>query len=288
LKLSITFDRLRWEEKWLIQEAEKLGCTTEAIDVKNLYFDVTGKDGLEKVRNGFGDIVLQRCISYYRSLFLTKILENFGVHVINTSAVSEACGNKLVTSMMLARAGIPTPRTYVSLSSESVSEAADNLGFPVVIKPFVGSWGRMISLAKDELTLNTIVELKESLQNPIEHMYYVQEYVNRPPRDIRIIVVGGEIVASVHRNAEFGEWRTNVARGATTTAFKPDKELKEIVLKAAEVVGGGILGVDAMESMEGYLVHEVNNTVEFKGAQAASTNKIAKKIVEYVIRSVKQ
>ena len=115
-KLSIIFDRLRREEKWLIQEAKKLGCTTELVDVKNLYFDVTGKDA----KNGFGDVVLQRCISYYRSLFLTRILENFGVRVINTSKVSEVCGNKLITSMVLAKAGVPTPRTYVSLSSESV------------------------------------------------------------------------------------------------------------------------------------------------------------------------
>ena len=284
MKLSITFDRLRWEEKWLIQEAEKLGCSTELIDVKNLYFDVTGKDA----RNGFGDVVLQRCISYYRSLFLTKILENFGIRVINTSKVSEVCGNKLVTSMLLARAGIPTPKTYVSLSSDAVIEAANSLGFPVVMKPFVGSWGRMISLARDAQTLDTIVELKESLQNPIEHMYYLQEFVKRPPRDIRAIVVGGEIVASVYRNAGGDEWRTNVAKGATTTAFKPDKELKEIVLRSAELVGGGILGVDVMESDDGYTVHEVNNTVEFKGAQAASTTRIAKKIIEYVIRSEKR
>jgi len=283
VKLSITFDRLRWEEKWLIQEAKKQGCTTELIDVKNLSFDVTGKKP-----SGFGDIVLQRCISYYRSLFLTKILENFEIPVINTSRVSELCGNKLVTSMLLAKAGISTPQTYVALSSDSVEEAAAALGYPVVLKPFIGSWGRMVSLASDPQTLDTIVELKESIQNPIEHMYYLQEFVKRPPRDIRAIVAGDEVVATVYRNANGSEWRTNVARGATTTAFKADKELTEMVLKAAELVGGGILGVDAMESKDGYMIHEVNNTVEFKGAQAASSTKIAKKLIEYVIRSAKK
>jgi len=190
--------------------------------------------------------------------------------------------------MLLAKAGILTPKTYVALSSDSVGEAAEALGFPVVMKPFIGSWGRMVSLAKDRHTLDTIVELKEAIQNPIEHMYYLQEYVKRPPRDIRAIVAGDEIVAAVYRNAHPDEWRTNVARGATTTAFRPDKELREIVLKAAELVGGGVLGVDAMESKEGYMIHEVNNTVEFKGAQAASKTKIAKKIVEYVIGSAKR
>jgi [lysine-biosynthesis-protein LysW]--L-2-aminoadipate ligase len=162
------------------------------------------------------------------------------------------------------------------------------MGYPVVMKPFVGSWGRMVSIARDAQTLDTIVELRESIPNPIEHMYYLQEFVERPPRDIRAIVAGEEIIATVYRNAPPNEWRTNVARGATTTSFKADKDLSEIVHRAAHAVGGGILGVDVMESKEGYVVHEVNNTVEFKGAQAASKTKIAKKMIEFVVRSAKR
>jgi len=284
LKITITFDRIRGEEKSLALEAKHAGCTAELVDGRALYFEATAK----KSRYKFGDIVLQRCISYYRSLFLTRIMENFGARVINTSKVSETCGNKLVTSMVLAKAGVPTPKTFVALSSESVDEAAEKLGYPVVLKPFVGSWGRMISIAKEKQTLDTIVELRESITNPIEHMYYLQDFVERPPRDIRAIVAGDEIIATVYRNAAANEWRTNVARGATTTSFKADKELKEIILKAAQAVGGGILGVDVMESNDGYVVHEVNNTVEFKGAQAASETKIAKQMIDYVIRSAKR
>jgi [lysine-biosynthesis-protein LysW]---L-2-aminoadipate ligase len=285
LKITITFDRIRGEEKSLALEAKRAGCTAELVDGRALFFEATAR----KSQHQFGDVVLQRCISYYRSLFLTRILEHFGSFVINTSKVSEICGNKLVTSMVLARAGVPTPKTYVALSSESVDDAAAALGYPVVLKPFVGSWGRMISIARDNQALDTIVELRESIPNPIEHMYYLQDFVDRPPRDIRAIVAGDEIIAAVYRHAAANEWRTNVARGATTTSFTPDKELEEIVLKAAHVVGGGILGVDVMESQkEGYLVHEVNNTVEFKGAQAASKTKIAKRMIEYVIRSAKR
>lgn len=284
MKLTIVFDRIRGEEKWLVQEAKHAGCKTELLDGRALFFEATA----EKSPYDLGDVVLQRCISYYRSLFLTRIMENFDAYVINTSKVSEVCGNKLVTSMTLAKAGVPTPKTFVALSSESVQEAAKALEYPVVVKPFVGSWGRMISIAKDAETLDTIVELRESIPNPIEHMYYLQDFVERPPRDIRVIVAGDEIIASVYRNAAANEWRTNVARGATTTAFKADKELSEIVHKAAHAVGGGILGVDVMEAKEGYIVHEVNNTVEFKGAQAASKTKIAKKMVEFAIRSAKR
>jgi [lysine-biosynthesis-protein LysW]---L-2-aminoadipate ligase len=285
LKLAITFDRLRLEEKELKKEAEKAGCKSELIDVRKLAFNVTDK----KLTAGFGDIVLQRCISYYRSAFLTRILENFGIHVINTTKVSEACGNKLVTSMLLAKAGVPTPKTYVALSSESVFETAEKLGYPVVVKPFTGSWGRMVDIAKEPQTLGTIVEYRESMQSPVEHMYYLQEFVKRPPRDIRLIVAGDEVIASVYRNAPAGEWRTNVAKGGTTTGFKLNKEIEDITLKAAKAVGGGILGVDAMESDDhGYTIHEVNNTVEFKGAQASTEHRIARKIVDYVIGEAKR
>lgn len=285
MKLAITFDRLRLEEKELQKEAVKAGCKSELIDVRKLSFNVTGK----KINNGFGDVVLQRCISYYRSIFLARILENFGIHVINSTKVSEACGNKLVTSMLLAKAGVPTPKTYVALDAESVFETAEKVGYPVVIKPFTGSWGRMVDIAKEPQTLGTIVEYRESMQSPVEHMYYIQEFVKRPPRDIRLIVAGDEVIASVYRNAPKGEWRTNVARGGTTTAFKLNKEIEDITLKAAKAVGGGILGVDAMETKDhGYTIHEVNNTVEFKGAQASTEDRIARKIVDYVIREAKR
>lgn len=286
MKITIVFDRMRGEEKWLVQEAKRAGCDTELIDGRTLFYEATGKS---PGRDSFGDAVLQRCISYYRSLFITKVMENFGAFVINSSKVSDVCGNKLISSMVLARAGVPTPKTFIAFSAEAVEQAASALDYPIVLKPFVGSWGRMISIAKDAQTLDTIVELRESIPNPIEHMYYMQDFVERPPRDIRAIVAGEELIATVYRNAAVDEWRTNVARGATTSAFKPDRELKEVVLKAAHAVGGGILGVDVMESKEdGYVVHEVNNTVEFKGAQAASKTKIAKKMIEYVIRSAKK
>jgi [lysine-biosynthesis-protein LysW]--L-2-aminoadipate ligase len=119
-------------------------------------------------------------------------------------------------------------------------------------------------------------------------MFYMQEYIRRPPRDVRAIVAGDSIVACVHRIAPRGEWRTNVARGAVSEAFKPDGELKEIILKAAEAVGGGILGVDAMEPESGYLVHEVNNTVEFKGAQSAGGVDIPGRLIKYVAQSARR
>jgi [lysine-biosynthesis-protein LysW]---L-2-aminoadipate ligase len=282
VKVTITFDRLRWEEKALSEAGEDAGLDTSLVDVKGLVFEVP------KRRSEFGDVVLQRCISHYRSLLLTQTLEGAGVRVINSHAVAEVCSNKLATSIALAKSGVPTPRTYLALSPEGAESAADELGYPLVLKPFTGSWGRMVTIVRDKATLQALIEYKEELASPIEHMYYLQEFVRRPPRDIRAIVAGEDIVACVHRYAPDGEWRTNVARGATSKAFKPDSELKEIIHKGAEAVGGGILGVDAMESPGGYLVHEVNNTVEFKGAQSAVSVDIPARLVRYVAEFAKR
>ena len=282
MHISIAFDRLRWEEKALAEAAQAMGAEASLIDAKTLLFDITKAGGYD-----FGDVVVQRCISHYRNLFLTRILEAAGLRVINRYAVAELCGNKLATSMALARAGVPTPRTCVALSSETVQKAAEELGFPLVVKPFTGSWGRMVSVVRDAQTLQSIVELREELPSPLEHMYYLQEYIERPPRDIRAVVAGEEIVACVHRYAAEGDWRTNVARGGTSKAFSPDSELQELIHKAATAVGGGVLGVDAMEAPGGYVIHEVNNTVEFKGAQSAVEWSIPKKVMEYVAGTVK-
>ncbi|QQG48465.1 MAG: lysine biosynthesis protein LysX [archaeon] len=276
MQLSIAFDRLRWEEKALKEAADKAGLQASLVDVKGLVFE------LPKKHPELGDVVLQRCISHYRSLVLSRTLEGAGLTVVNRHEVAEVCSNKLATSIALLRAGIPTPKTLVALSSETVEKAAEELGYPLVLKPFSGSWGRMVTIVRDPETLQSLLEYKEELSNPLEQMHYLQKYVERPPRDIRAIVAGDELVASVRRYAPQGEWRTNVARGGTTEAFTPEPELREMVMKASEAVGGGVLGVDAMESPEGYMVHEVNNTVEFKGAQSAVSADISARIIDYV------
>lgn len=282
MKISIAFDRLRWEEKALNEAALKLGLDSSLVDVKGLVFQVGQKN------SELGDVVLQRCISHYRSLLLSRALEGAGLKVINSHAVAEVCSNKLATTIALANAGVPTPRTLLALSSETVVEAAEELGFPLVLKPFTGSWGRMVTIVRDRPTLRSLMEYKEELANPLEHMYYLQEYVKRPPRDIRAIVTGREIVACVHRYAPRGDWRTNVARGGTSKAFRPDSELREVIHKAAKAVGGGVLGVDAMESSDGYMVHEVNTTVEFRGAQSAVRTNIPEGIMKYVAEGEKR
>ncbi|MGQ9468469.1 MAG: lysine biosynthesis protein LysX [Nitrososphaerales archaeon] len=279
--VGLVFDRIRFEEKAIIEKSKKRGLSIKLSDAKSLCLNTKSPD--EESKAIFGDLVLQRCISYFRGLHVTAFLESKGIDVINSLNVAQICGDKILTTLALIKAGVPTPETLIAFSPESVSKAIDKTGYPVVLKPIIGSWGRLIALLKDKDTADAIIESRESLNNPIYKIYYIQEMVNRPPRDIRTIVVGERIVASIYRYAPEGEWRTNVARGGKTTICPLTNELEDLVLKAAKAVGGGILGVDAMESPNGILVHEVNNTVEFKGAMASGATNIPDEILNYVI-----
>lgn len=283
-KLSIIFDRTRWEEKALIKAARRKRLQTELIDAKTMCLDVETRYD-EKT---YGDVVLQRCISYFRGLHVTAVLEKNGLSVVNSFDTSLVCGNKLFTSLALAKAKVPTPRTCVTFTPEAALEALDRIGYPAVIKPVVGSWGRLVAPVNDRATAETILEHREQMNSSLLQIHYIQEMVNRPPRDIRTIVVGDRVIVSIYRSAPAGVWRTNVALGATTTPCPITSELEDVALRAAKAVGGGVLAVDSMESPDGIVVHEVNSTIEFKGAAAATGIDIAKNIIEYLVEISKR
>lgn len=283
--ICIIFDKLRFEEKALHDKAIKRGLRTQLIDAKNMTISTTSK----KDELGFGDIVLQRSISHFRGLYITACLEFVGFRVINDFNVSQICGNKLVTSLQLARNNIPVPSTSFAFSAEGARNLMNELGYPVVLKPVVGSWGRGVFPIRDEETANMLLETREENGSALSRIYYVQEMIDRPPRDLRCIVVGDSVVTAIYRYSSDSEWRTNVSRGGKAERATITRELEDIVLKAARSVGGGILGVDLMEDTNrGLLVNEVNNTVEFKGAQLVAEIDIADSIVQYALNIAKK
>ena len=278
--LSILTDRLRWEEKALYTTALNMGLRASIVDVKSSSIDISDESTLPmEIRDS--DVVLQRCVSHYRGLYYTAVLERFGRRVINSFMTSLLTGNKLLTSLELVKRGVPTPRTYVSFSDESAVEFMERHGYPMVVKPVVGSWGRMVTKVDDRDDANMLVEFRRMLQDPTYQVYYLQEYVKRPPRDLRAVVVGDDVVAAEYRYQPPGDWRTNIARGGRAEPVSLEGHDREIVLKAAEAVGGGVLGVDAMETDDGLLVHEVNGGVEFHGVAHATGVDVATKIIEY-------
>ena len=255
--ITVLFDTIRWEEKALLEAGQKKNINLQMLDCKKLFLD------LDKKKDGFG-VVLQRCVSYYRNVHSTAALEGMGVNVINSLYTGIYAGNKLFTHILLKKQGVPTPYATVAFSKEAALESLEKTGYPKVIKPTVGSWGRMISKLNDKDSAEGIIESRERMY-PIYHVHYLDEFVSRPPRDIRAIMVGDEIVAAIYRYSADDSWKTNMALGGRAEPCKPTKEMEDICIKAKNAVQGQIVGVDLMESKEkGLVVHEVNNTTEYK------------------------
>ena len=282
--ICIIYDKLRFEEKALHEKAIKKGLGARTIDAKNITISTSSK----KTDLQFGDVVLQRSISHFRGLYLTACLEFLGFKVINDFRVGEICGNKLITSLHLAKHQIPTPKTSFAFSADGAKDIMNYTGYPVVLKPIVGSWGRGVFPLRNEETANIIVEVREDDGAALSRIYYIQEMVDRPPRDLRCIVVGDKVVTAIYRYSAENEWRTNVARGGRAERATLTNEIEDIVISAAKAVGGGVLGVDLMEdARRGPLVHEINNTVEFRGAYNVSDVDIADAILEYAVQVAK-
>ena len=280
-KIRIVFDRVRSEEKMLEEKAVELGHDTKMVDAKITQISTESK----RSDFDFGDVVLERCVSYFRGLHFTACLEFLDVPVINKFEVANNCGNKMITSLLLKKHNVPTPKTYFSFSSETALENLEKVGYPMVIKPVVGSWGRGVMALKDRDTADAIIEVRELNDGPLDRIYYLQEMVKRPPRDIRAIAVGDQVIAAMYRTST-GGFKTNIALGAEPVSCEITKELEDICLKASKAVGGGILGVDLMEDEKrGLVVHEVNNTVEFKGLAKVAKKNIPKEMIDFAIKS---
>lgn len=285
VELTIVYDKVRFEEKALYEKAQKKGVKAQVVDGKSISVTTESK----KKDLGLGDVILQRSVSHYRGLYMTACLEFLGYPVINRFEVGETCGNKLLTSLVLAKSKIPTPKTQFAFSAESAMDAIKKSGFPLVLKPIVGSWGRGVFPLRDEEVASMVVEMREEDDSPFARIYYVQEMIDRPPRDIRCIVVGDHVVTAIYRYSAENEWRTNVARGGKAELAKITKELEDLAIRAAKAVGGGIVGVDMMEDKDrGLVVHEVNNTVEFHGASTVSKADIPGAMVDYAIKVAKK
>ena len=284
-KICIVFDRLRSEEKMLQKEVENLGHDAVMLDAKITQINTDSK----KEDFDLGDVVLERCVSYFRGLHFTAALDFMDVPVLNKFDVASTCGNKMFMTMLLKKHNVPTPKTYFSFSSDSASENLEKVGYPLVIKPVIGSWGRGVMPIKDKDTMEAIFEIRDITDSPHDRIYYLQEMVKRPPRDIRVITVGDRPIAAMYRKSSGGEFKTNIALGADPEICEITKEMEEMATKASHAMGGGILGVDMMEDEEhGLVVHEVNNTVEFKGLARVAQRNIPKEMIEFALDYVRK
>jgi [lysine-biosynthesis-protein LysW]--L-2-aminoadipate ligase len=276
IKIGFLYTRLRVEEKYLLEELEKRpNVEIVRINDGERFFDIAQLP--EKV-----DVLFERSISYSRGVYISKIFQANGVTVVNTPEVAERCGDKYVTSQILTSAGIPTPKVYMAFDEESALAAVEAMGYPCVLKPVVGSWGRLLAKVENRSMAEALIEHKASLG--VHHqVFYVQEYINKPGRDIRAFVVGEEPICAIYRASE--NWITNTARGGQASNCPLTPELSDICRKTAQAMGGGLLAIDVFETENGFSVNEVNHTMEFRNSITTTGVNIPALMVDYVIRN---
>jgi [lysine-biosynthesis-protein LysW]--L-2-aminoadipate ligase len=234
-------------------------------------------------RDRFGvDVVLERSINHSRALHALRLFESAGVSSVNTYPVATICGDKLLTSAALADHGVPQPEVRIAFTAASALQALDEIGYPAVLKPAVGSWGRLLAKVNDRDAAEAILEHKTVLGSYHHSVFYIQKYVEKPKgRDIRSFVVGDECIAAIFRSSD--HWVTNTARGADATNCPVTDEIRDISLRAAGAVGGGIVAIDLFETDDGPLVNEVNYTMEFKNSIDTTGVNIPQRIVDYTL-----
>ena len=277
LRIGVLFSRVRVEEKWIIAAMERRGVDYERLDDRRLFFDLDNPDPWRQF-----DAILERSISYTSGLYALRVLNSWGIPTVNTAAVAEACGDKLTTSSALEQAGVPQPRNLIAFTPESALEAIETLGYPVVLKPVVGSWGRLLAKINDRDAAEAVLEHKALLGSVQHSVFYIQEFIEKPGRDIRAFVVGDQTITAIYRKSP--HWITNTARGGEGEICPVTPQLEEICSKASHAVGSGVLAVDIIEHPErGYLVNEVNHTMEFHTTQPLTGVDIGGIITDYVI-----
>lgn len=277
LRIGVLYSRLRVEEKSIFNALEKRGIVYERLDDRQVTFDLQEPTFWMRF-----DALIERSLSYTSGLNMLRILNAWGIPTINSARVAETCGDKLATSTALAQARLPQPRTCVAFSIEAALAAIENMGYPVVLKPVVGSWGRLLAKVTDRHAAEAILEHKATLGSPLHSVFYIQEYVPKPGRDVRAIVIGQQVIAAIYRKSE--HWITNTARGGEGEPCSLTPELEELCLRAANAVGGGVLAIDLLEHPQrGYLINEINHTMEFHTLAPTTGIDVAGMLVDYAL-----
>lgn len=289
MRVGILITHIRAEEKLLITAFEERGIQPDIILDRDLNFDVTA--GAEQnAPSGIAwsayDMVMERAVSTSRGLYALALLNSWGIATINRYDTASVCADKLRTSIALAQANVPQPMTRVAFDPDSAMQAIADIGYPAVLKPVTGSWGRLLARVNDRDSAEAIIEHRQTLGDYNHHVYYTQRYVDKPGRDIRAFVVGERTICAIYRTSP--HWITNTARGGQASNCPITPDLDAVCMQAARAVGGGILAIDLLEDSEGrILVNEINHTMEFRNSSAPTGVNIASEVVDYAMAGVR-
>jgi [lysine-biosynthesis-protein LysW]--L-2-aminoadipate ligase len=279
LQIGVLMSHVRAEEKQLLAAIAGRGVEPVRLLDRTLSFELTALDRPQPQRL---DLLLDRCMAHGRAAVALQVFTAMGVRCINSMKASNTADDKIATTLALARAGVPTIRTSAAFDIESALRVLDEeIGYPAVLKPVTGSWGRLLAKVNSRAAARSVLEHKRALGSFHHGVFYLQEYVEKPGRDLRIFVVGDEVIAGSYRTAE--HWVTNVARGAVSKPCPITDEIRDISLRATLALGLEIAGVDLVETKSGLQVIEVNTGAEFKGLIQTTDIDIPGVIADYVV-----
>jgi [lysine-biosynthesis-protein LysW]--L-2-aminoadipate ligase len=271
--LLITY--LRDEEKLILNRARARSLDVTTLLERQLVLDLNAPTGAAA---GFAfDCVVDRCVAHLPANYTLKTFERWGIPTINSAETTAICDDKARCSLALEAFGVPTPKTMMSFSVESALEACDRLGYPCVLKPVTGSWGRLLAKVNGPEQAKIMLEQKRELGSIHHAIFYVQEYIEKPGRDIRAFVVGDRVIAASYRTSD--HWITNTARGGHSVSCPVTPEIEDMALRACRAVGARWAGVDLMETDRGLVCIEVNSGGEFHGLMTTTDVDIADEIV---------
>jgi [lysine-biosynthesis-protein LysW]--L-2-aminoadipate ligase len=280
VRLGVLLTYLRPEEKLILAAARARGLEVATLFDRDLQLDLLAPDA---PASGLAvDVVLDRCVAHNRGSYTLRALERWGIPTLNSADAVALCDDKALTSLALAKAGIPTPKTFLAYSIDSALKACETLGYPAVIKPVTGSWGRLLAKVNGPEQARAVLGQKQEHGSFHHEIFYVQEFVEKPGRDIRAYVVGGKVLAASYRTSE--HWVTNAARGATSLPCPVTPEIEDLALRACAAVGARLAGVDLFETPDGLQVVEVNSGGEFRGLLTTTDVDIAAEIVAEAAR----
>jgi RimK family alpha-L-glutamate ligase len=271
--------------EWFDKEARKHHISTKLLKNNELFPTVT--DGKAILEFSHHNQELPDFVFFLdKDVILARHLEKMGIPVYNSAACIEICDNKSLTFQTLADHGIPMPKTlfapmvfHAHENVEPFYHAAEILGFPLVLKEAYGSFGMQVYLIQtiDEL----LVKVKELGNRP----FLMQEFISSSKgKDIRLNVVGDEVVASMMRVSET-DFRANVSNGGRMLKYEPTNTEEEVAIKSAKLVGADFAGVDLLFAEDGSpLVCEINSNAHIKNIFDCTGINVATYIVPHILQ----
>ncbi|PIZ66152.1 lysine biosynthesis protein LysX [Candidatus Roizmanbacteria bacterium CG_4_9_14_0_2_um_filter_39_13] len=278
MTIGLLHSTIRGDEKLIIAAARSRSVDLILIDIREQIFS-------RDCWNHRIDVALERSVSTVKGMYAVDFMESIGIPVVNSSAVGRICQDKFLTSLVLKERGVATLDFGMVFSLEQAEELITQLGgYPVVLKPPTGSWGRLLAKINDRDALEALIDHKQILGSPDHKALYLQEYIAKKGRDIRAFVINGETIAAIYRDS--AHWITNTARGGKSSNCPVTPELSKLCKKASDAIGGGILAMDVVETDDGLKIIEVNHTMEFKNSEKPTGVSISGAIVDYCIKEL--